>query len=59
MEKKLKSFIECIRDNLKTFAEDGTIPMDVKAYNWLWQEIHSIDHKLETDFKKVGDIKCK
>jgi len=52
-QEKLKSYIKGIRDNLKNLAEDRTMPMDVKVYNWLWEEIQSIDHDLETEFKEV------
>ncbi len=50
-EEKLKSYIESIRDWLKNLAEDRTMPMDVQVHNALWQEIQSIDHEIEKDFK--------
>ncbi len=39
--------IETIRDQLKSLAEDRTMPMDVQVYNALWQMIQSIDVELE------------
>ena len=49
-EKELKSYIVSIRDRLRNFVEDRTMPMDVKVHEWLWQEIQSIDHDIETDY---------
>ena len=56
-EQKLKNYIESIRDGLKSLAEDRTMPMDVQVHNALWQEIQSIDHEIETNFKIVDKIK--
>ena len=44
--KDYKSYIEEIRNWLRNLAEDRTIPMDVKVYNLLWEEIQSIDREL-------------
>ena len=43
---KLINYIEGIRDWLRNLAEDKTLPIDVKVYTLLWQEIQSIDHGL-------------
>jgi len=43
----LRGYIGCVRDWLRNLAEDRTLPMDVKVYNAIWQEIQSIDHDLE------------
>ena len=53
MENKLRNYIINIRDCLRNFAEDRTLPMDVKVHDWLWQEIQSIDHDLENDLNEV------
>lgn len=42
-----RQYIEAIRDNLRSLAEDRTNPMDVKVHDALWHEIQSIDHYLE------------
>lgn len=52
-EEKLRNYILGIRDWLRNLAEDRTLPMDVKVHTLLWQEIQSIDHDIETNFKDV------
>lgn len=47
-EKNLREYIMQIRDELKNFAEDRTLPMDVRVHKWLWHEIESIDYYLDT-----------
>lgn len=53
MAEKLRSYIEGVRDWLKNLAEDRTLPMDVKVHEALWQMVQSIDHDIETKFKRV------
>ena len=53
MERKLRNYIETIRDGLKSLAEDRTMPMDVQVHDALWHTIQSIDHELETNLQEV------
>jgi len=45
------NYIEGIRYWLRNLAEDRTIPMDVKVYELLWNQIQSIDHDIKTKFE--------
>lgn len=46
-ETRLTNEIMRIRDWLRNLAEDKTIPMDVKVYTMIWNEIQLIDTFLE------------
>lgn len=47
-----RTFVISIRNWLKNFAEDASMPLDIQRYNMLWDMIQSIDKDLE-DARKL------